>query len=88
MTAQHDIFKNRHISEQLNRLKSPGNTPVRNLVGLEILNGSALEPHRSPCWRKRSGNNIKQGCLAGAVGTDNRLNHSFPDLKIKVAQRH
>ena len=43
MTAQHYIFQNRHIAEQLHGLECPGDTPFRNLVSLEMLDGQSFE---------------------------------------------
>ena len=88
MTPQHDIFQNRHIPEQLHCLKRPGNAPLGDLVGFEMFDGQPLECYRSIGGRKGAGNDIEKGCLPCAVGTDNRLDHSFFYFETEMTHSH
>ena len=86
MTSNHNVFQDRHVRKQFNRLKGARNTKFGDFMGFEVLDGIILKADDTFSWRERAGNHIKQGGFTSPIGTDDGFDDTAFDLKIKVNQ--
>jgi hypothetical protein len=86
VATHHDIFNNRHISEEFYILKSPGNPLFGNEVGLQPVNGFVSKKYLPPRWGMESRDDVVQGGLTRAVGPDQRFDLSWLDAEGDILQ--
>jgi len=70
MPGYHGIFDSRHIGKKPDILKCPGNPVFKNFVGPGAQDGFPVEQHIAAGSLVDTGEDIKNGGLAGPVGTD------------------
>ena len=70
MTADHDVFKNRHLAGEANVLEGPCHAELADLVRALLAYGLASEDHVTLCGCVKAAQDVEQRRLAGTVGTN------------------
>src|SRR5262245_4355221 len=76
MHTHQDILQNRHAREETNILKCSADTRIGNFVGLQPDQRPTAKTDLSFVRPINSRERVKQGGLAGAIGSDQSRDHS------------
>ena len=87
MGADHDILQRTHVHADLQVLESTSHAALGQFVGGFALNDLAIQPDFPSRWRVDPGNQVEQGCLAGPVRTNDRINDPLVDGKADILYR-
>ena len=74
--ANHDVFDGGHVFEQANILIGPGNAFLCDAVRRVTGNIMAIEQHFPFFRRVKTGDAVKEGGFAGAIGANDAVNGS------------
>src|SRR5438552_3937824 len=77
-----------HVVEEPDVLEGASDAPSRDLVGLRPGDVTAVENDSSAGWRKKSGQNVEEGRLAGTVRPDQGEDLSSLDVEADVVDRN
>src|SRR5207302_3138692 len=87
MAPDPDVVEARHVVEEPDVLKSPRDSPTRNLVRLEARDIATVEHDASARRLEETSHVVEQSGLAGAVGADQRENLATLDVETHVVHR-
>ena len=79
--ADHDVLQRGHAGEEPEVLEGAGHAAGGHLVRRPAVERHALEPHLARVGDGHAGEQVEEGRLAGAVGTDDRLDAPGPDVE-------
>ena len=82
MLANEHILQGRHVREQADVLKGPGDAQRGNAEWLQTHQVCSREHQFARGDRINTGNGIEEGCLAGAIWADQPGNHPLFHYKI------
>ena len=84
--SHHDVLEDRHVGEQPHVLEGAGDAQRRHDAGIEADNRIALEKNFTLGGGHQAGNQVKEGGLAGAVGTDDADDLALINVEVEARQ--
>ncbi len=82
-----EIFENRQVLEDGGMLKADGDAVGGGEIGRHVMDGLAAHAHRALAGLQRSGDDVHQRRLAGAVLAEKRVHFAGIEIDADVAQR-
>src|SRR6185369_9700201 len=82
-----EIFRNSQLGEDALHLQRPFDAQPADFMRAQAGDVAAAEQHLPGIWLEQAGDQVKQRCLAGAIGADDRMQLTARQCQAQVVDR-